>query len=258
MLLEDAATEAPQSVAPACSRPCDRPFSIQGKQVQMRASIGVALDTPTRVDPAELLRERRHRDVRGQAAWQGSLELFEERMHAEAVRRLDLEAALERAIANEALEVHYQPIVELRDGAVVGFEALLRWRDAERQFIPCRSHQARRGDRTDRADRPLRAPRGLPPGAGAVGPAAPSTSPSTSPPRSWRGAVLATCGRAARERPDPRALVIEITESAIIDDSRPRCGEPRQLRKLGVRLRSTTSAPATRRWPGCAASRSTS
>ncbi len=50
-------------------------------------------------------------------------------MHREAVRRLELKAALELAIADESLEVHYQPIVRLADGLVTGFEALLRWFD---------------------------------------------------------------------------------------------------------------------------------
>ena len=136
VLLEDAATEAPQSVAGRMLDAFDRPFSIQGKQVQMHASIGIALDTPTASTPAELLRNADLAMYVAKQRGKGRYELFEERMHTEAVRRLDLKAALERAIANEALEVHYQPIVELRDGTVVGFEALLRWRDADGQFIP--------------------------------------------------------------------------------------------------------------------------
>ena len=189
VLLEDAATEAPQSVAARMLEAFDRPFSIQGKQVQMHASIGIALDSPTASSPAELLRNADLAMYVAKQRGKGRFELFEERMHAEAVRRLDLKAALERAIANEALEVYYQPIVELGDGSGGRLRGTAPLADADGQFIPVPEvDQAGRGDRADRADRPVRAPRGMPPGAGVgrSGRRARCTSRSTSPPRSWK------------------------------------------------------------------------
>jgi EAL domain-containing protein (putative c-di-GMP-specific phosphodiesterase class I) len=72
----------------------------------------------------------------------GGYRMFEPEMHEGVLQRLELRADLQRAIATEQLELHYQPIVRLADGNVSGVEALLRWNHPERgmvqpaQFIP--------------------------------------------------------------------------------------------------------------------------
>jgi diguanylate cyclase (GGDEF)-like protein/PAS domain S-box-containing protein len=239
VLLENAASEAPQAVAARMLEGFEEPFAIQGKQVQMHASIGITLDTPTST-PEELLRNADLAMYVAKQRGKGRYELYEERMHTQAVRRLDLKAALERAVANELLEVYYQPIVELREGMVVGFEALLRWRDADGQFHPVPEVIA------------LAEETGLivPIGRFVLGEACRQalewTGPSGTPmyvavnvsATQLEGGSVARDVRAALRQSglDPSSLVIEITESTLIDDSLAAARELRQLRKLGVRL----------------------
>ena len=86
----------------------------------------------------------------------GRFEVFEPDMHATAVKRLDLEAELRRAIDRDEFRVHYQPIVELENGRIAGVEALVRWAHPERgllapgEFIPLAEETGH-----DHADRPL-------------------------------------------------------------------------------------------------------
>ncbi|HYI65383.1 MAG TPA: EAL domain-containing protein [Candidatus Limnocylindrales bacterium] len=258
VLLENAATEAPQAVAARVMEAFERPFTIQGKQVQMHASIGITLDTPTST-PDELLRNADIAMYVAKQRGKGRYELFEERMHVQAVRRLDLKAALERAIANDLLEIYYQPIVELREGTVVGFEALLRWRDADGQFIPVTEVIA------------LAEETGLIVPIGrfvlreacrqAVEWIGPSNVPlhlavNVSVTQLEEGSVSRDVRTALRQSGlPPSALVIEITESTLIDDSLSARRELRQLRKLGVRLAiddfgtGYSSLGRLRRWP---------
>ena len=66
----------------------------------------------------------------------GGYRLFEPAMHEGVLERLELRADLQRALATEQLELHYQPVVRLADGSGHGVEALLRWRHPERGLIP--------------------------------------------------------------------------------------------------------------------------
>ena len=95
----------------------------------------------------------------------GGYRVFEQAMHAGVLERLELRADLQRAIDADQFELHYQPIVRLDDGACLGRRgaAALAPPDA-RPDRARRVHPARRGDGPDRADRPLGAARGLPPG----------------------------------------------------------------------------------------------
>jgi EAL domain-containing protein (putative c-di-GMP-specific phosphodiesterase class I) len=170
----------------------------------------------------------------------GRHQLFEERMHEEAVRLIELETALERAIEKNQLEVHYQPIVELDDGLVVGFEALLRWRDLDGRYVPVAeviSVAEQTGliapiSRLVLADACQKAIEWVDP-IGAPMYVAVNVSAS----QLLHGAVVRDVEAALRDSGlDPAALVLEITETTLIDDSLAAVRELRQLRKLGVRL----------------------
>ena len=66
----------------------------------------------------------------------GRFELFDQAMHARVMRRLGAESELRRAIDRDELRLHYQPIVAVDDGALVGVEALVRWQHPERGLVP--------------------------------------------------------------------------------------------------------------------------
>jgi EAL domain-containing protein (putative c-di-GMP-specific phosphodiesterase class I) len=73
---------------------------------------------------------------RAKARGRARYELFDEEMRERVSDRLRTEIALRRAVIDGGLEVHYQPLVSLEDGAIVGAEALLRWHDEERGWVP--------------------------------------------------------------------------------------------------------------------------
>ena len=239
VLLEDAANEAPYTVATRMLAAFERTFTIQSSEVQIHASIGIALDSATST-PEELLRNADLAMYVAKQRGKGRYELYEEHMHTEVVRRLDLKTALEHAIANDLLEVHYQPIVELREGTVIGFEALLRMRDADGQFVPVTEVIAL-AEKTG-----LIVPIGRLVLRDACRQALEWTGPSGDPlhvavnvsaTQLAEGSVVRDVRAALRESGlDPSALVIEITETALIDDNLSAVRELRQLRKLGVRL----------------------
>jgi diguanylate cyclase (GGDEF)-like protein len=111
------------------------PVRIAGKELYTSASIGIALAHPRYQRAEDLLRDADVAMYRAKAAGRQRYELFDEDLHAAAVRLLDLEGDLRRALARDEFEPWFQPIVRLRDGEVVGYEALLRWRHAERGVL---------------------------------------------------------------------------------------------------------------------------
>ena len=104
------------------------PMLIAGRELFPTASIGIALWHPRYETGEEMLRDADAAMYRAKGEGRDRCMRFDEAMRAEVMRTLDLEADLRRAINNDAFEPYYQPIVRMADGAVVGHEALLRWR----------------------------------------------------------------------------------------------------------------------------------
>jgi diguanylate cyclase (GGDEF)-like protein len=104
-----------------------KPLWIAGRELFPSASVGIALWQPRYRLGEELLRDADAAMYRAKAEGRDRSALFDEAMRAHAIRLLDLEADLRRAILNDSFVPHFQPIVRLSDGAVVGHEALLRW-----------------------------------------------------------------------------------------------------------------------------------
>ncbi len=118
------------------------PFTVDGTRVLIHASIGVVIATPDRNSADELLRDADIAMYRAKASGKGAWEMFETSMQEQVRERHMLKLDLERALENGELVVHYQPIVALDDESIVGVEALLRWVHPRRgvvgpaEFVP--------------------------------------------------------------------------------------------------------------------------
>lgn len=109
-------------------------LDIDGHRIVPSASIGIALSNLDSV-PDELLRDSDAALFRAKAQGRARWHFFDSSMHAAAVNRLNVEAELRRAIAHREFVVHYQPIVTLADGVIVGHEALVRWQHPDRGLL---------------------------------------------------------------------------------------------------------------------------
>ncbi|MBN1171562.1 MAG: EAL domain-containing protein, partial [Micromonosporaceae bacterium] len=136
VLLEDLANlSVPIDVARRLHASLSRPFRLQGQEVVVSASIGIALGSTRYEDPEEVLRDADIAMYTAKSREKGSHAIFDIAMHARAVSRLETEAELRQAIERNELEVHYQPIVDLRSRTASGFEALIRWRHPVKGLI---------------------------------------------------------------------------------------------------------------------------
>ncbi len=103
------------------------PMEIAGQTVFVTASIGIALSSTRYERPEDMIRDAQIAMFRAQAGAGGGHVIFDREMHDLAVSRLKLEMQLRQALDHEDINVHYQPIVELANGHIEGFEALARW-----------------------------------------------------------------------------------------------------------------------------------
>jgi diguanylate cyclase (GGDEF)-like protein/PAS domain S-box-containing protein len=114
------------------------PFTVENQEIHVRASIGIAAADPDpreATDADQLMRNADLAMYRAKAAGQGGFAQYDPQMHTGLVERLQLESDLRRAVDTPELELHYQPTIELATGALIGFEALARWRHPVRGFV---------------------------------------------------------------------------------------------------------------------------
>jgi len=112
-----------------------RPFQIAHREVLATASIGIVLGSLAYQSAMELLRDADIAMYRAKANGKNGYAIFDPILHAQVTDRLQLEQDLRRAIANQQLELYYQPIVNLSDGSIYGLEALARWPHPVRGLI---------------------------------------------------------------------------------------------------------------------------
>ncbi|HQZ31074.1 MAG TPA: EAL domain-containing protein [Arenimonas sp.] len=103
------------------------PMRIAGKELYTSASIGIALVDARYRSPEELLRDADVAMYRAKANGRQRYAIFDEQLHDAALKLLELEGDLRRALQRQEFEPYYQPIINLSDGSLMGYEALMRW-----------------------------------------------------------------------------------------------------------------------------------
>ncbi|HUG00225.1 MAG TPA: EAL domain-containing protein [Longimicrobiales bacterium] len=103
------------------------PLTLAGHEIGVSASTGIALSWTDYEDPLDVLRDADTAMYRAKDQGVGRYQVFDREMHAAAMEQLRLEADLRKAVENGEFGVRYQPIVDIDSGALVGFEALVRW-----------------------------------------------------------------------------------------------------------------------------------
>jgi diguanylate cyclase (GGDEF)-like protein/PAS domain S-box-containing protein len=218
------------------------PFHIDGKDVFITSSTGVALSTVGASSADELLRNADVAMYTAKERGKGRHITFEPDMHAAVVRRLELEVDLRRAVEREEFLVHYQPLFDLRSGGMTGVEALVRWRHPEQglvspaDFIPVAEDTGLivelgrwvlRQSCRDAADWQRR-----------FGAAAPSkVNVNLSARQLQQAGLVDDVAAALGDSGLPASnLVLEITESVLMQDAASAVGRLTELKNLGVQL----------------------
>jgi diguanylate cyclase (GGDEF)-like protein/PAS domain S-box-containing protein len=118
------------------------PINLEGEEFTLSASVGVAYAIDTGADANALLRNADSAMYRAKDAGRAHFEIYDRDHHEALVRRAEMERELRRGIDAGELVVYYQPSLDLRDGHLHGFEALVRWHHPTRgpmgpsEFIP--------------------------------------------------------------------------------------------------------------------------
>jgi len=241
LLLED--LDAPADAERATRRvlaALRAPVLLAGEEHVVRASMGVAAGGPGS-DPRALLRDADTAMYAAKRQGGGDLQLFAEHMGEEVALRLRMRSELELGLEREQFVVHYQPIVALGDGSVGGFEALVRWQHPERGMVPPNQFI------------PLAEQTGLivPLGAWVLETACAEVARRRA--ELGRDDLYVSVNLAGRQLARPQlpaevaevlaatglpatALLLEVTESSLIDDVEASARRLEELRALGVRL----------------------
>jgi diguanylate cyclase (GGDEF)-like protein/PAS domain S-box-containing protein len=110
------------------------PSRVLGDDVAVSASVGIAFGSGNQ-SAIEILRSADLAMYRAKGDGKSRFAVYEPSMHEKVLERLALKADLQRSVVAEEFEIHYQPIVALQAGAIVGLEALVRWRHPERGLV---------------------------------------------------------------------------------------------------------------------------
>jgi diguanylate cyclase (GGDEF)-like protein/PAS domain S-box-containing protein len=111
------------------------PFPMDGRDINVGASVGVAVATVGGVGASDLLRDAEIALYRAKANALSRVAVFESSMGGASMARLELDIDLRRAVERNELRVLYQPLIDLRTGVVVGHEALVRWEHPTRGLL---------------------------------------------------------------------------------------------------------------------------
>jgi diguanylate cyclase (GGDEF)-like protein len=243
ILLEDVRHEGEAAeVAERIAAALRAPFHLDGKDVLVTTSVGIALSAAGTQGADELLRNADVAMYTAKERGKGRHVAFEPDMHAAILRRLELEADLRRALEREEFLVNYQPLMDLRSGRLTGVEALVRWQHPQRglispvEFVPIAEEtglivplgrwvlqQACRDVRQWQVRLPERAPR--------------TVSVNLSARQLQEPGLVQDVAAALRDSGlAPQSLQLEITESVLMHDAAAAVGWLQELKTLGVQL----------------------
>jgi diguanylate cyclase (GGDEF)-like protein/PAS domain S-box-containing protein len=216
------------------------PVVLDGNEISLSASTGIAIGGSSTESVADLLRNADIAMYRAKAHGKGGHEVFRTEMRDAVVHRVNLLSDLRRALERHEFELHYQPLIELSTNRIAGFEALLRWHHASRgdvpplEFIPVAE------------DTGLIIPIGgwvLQQAVGqlcawdAFGAGELTISVNVSGRQFMSKSFRATVqGILAQSRLTPSRLTLELTESILLTDVDETITRLQQLKQLGVRL----------------------
>ncbi len=110
-------------------------FQLAGYEITTSASIGIALSRTDYHRAEDMLRDADTAMYHAKAAGRSRYQVFDKPMHERAVKHLQLESDLRRALERRQFELHYQPIVSLKTARITGFEALIRWNHPKRGVV---------------------------------------------------------------------------------------------------------------------------
>ena len=125
-----------ESVAERLVEMIGRPFLVNGHQINIGASVGIAVPGKNTTEIGDLLR---HADLAlydAKSAGRGTYRIFTPPLEHKAMERRELEISLRRALALKQFTLAYQPQVQMRNGTLTGFEALIRWNHPELGIVP--------------------------------------------------------------------------------------------------------------------------
>ena len=229
-------------IARRIQKEVQKPVDVDGQEVFTTASIGLALSSERYERPEDILRDADTAMYRSKENGTGGIQVFDPAMHSEVLAALQLEAELRRALERGELCLHYQPIVALDDGAIRGFEALVRWLHPTRGLLEPAAFLGLAEETGEVAAIDSRvlgeACRQLADWRSRLKPARALSIHVNLSARELLGtrlpsrvqAVLADTGL------EPRDLVIELTERAFFDQPERAANLYERLRRLGVRL----------------------
>jgi diguanylate cyclase (GGDEF)-like protein/PAS domain S-box-containing protein len=233
--------DGPRHLVERISAVLSEPVQIDGIEVEVTVSIGVAASGP-HGDPSTLLRDADAAMYQAKERGRNQYVVFDESLRRRTTDRLATEAALRGALASGELEVHYQPVVELTAGRVVGVEALVRWQHAELGWLLPTDFIAvaeETGAIIDLGEHVLRTACeevvGWTRAHADIGPL--SVSVNLSARQLIRPELVDIVRRALADSGlDPSHLCLELTESVLLDDARASARALSDLKELGVRI----------------------
>jgi PAS domain S-box-containing protein len=218
-----------------------QPFGIAGHEIVVTASIGIAFSNNTNAEPQDALRDAEIAMYRAKNSGKARCEVFDDAMHAGAIKRLQLETDLRKGVERGEFLVYYQPIVSVNDGKIVGFEALSRWQRPDgitnpEEFIPLAEETgillAINRQLFLEACRQLGLWQQLFPSDPPL-----SLSVNISPKQFAQDDLASQIGQLLRESgTDPRCVALEITETIAMADAERSAAVLAELKTLGLEL----------------------